>query len=324
MLSASCAALPELELHRDFHDHVDGRAVSFRGREAPLADGVDRALIESRAETLQRASRCRRCRRGARRSRGRRPLRCCGGGPPRCNPASLRAGSTGAVMPVPGRYGPPPVPPPEPGPMPAPSPSPSPVPWPVPVPPPAPGPWLSVSCGRRLRAIHGMPARSRGSAATVTTGATTGGSGSALTGGGSTGRTTGGGSTRGGGRLTGTGLRSFSTPLRSAGGGGAGSTWPPPPPPPPGPGATRNTSRISFLSSGVTAAGLRHPHRRHQHEPGEHRGVQRPGERERQSRLAAQAGSGPEQRRSPAVGTLRANGPRRPHPAAEKNRPATG
>jgi TonB family protein len=50
-------------------------------------------------------------------------------------------------MPLPGRYGPPPVPPPEPGPSPAPSPSPSPVPCPVPVPPPAPDPRLSSITG---------------------------------------------------------------------------------------------------------------------------------------------------------------------------------
>ncbi len=162
----------------------------------------------------------------------------------------------GAEIPLPGRYGPPAVPPPDPCPRPAPSPSPMPVPWPVPVPPPAPGPWLSVS---GAGAVHGMPTRSRGSAATATTGATTGGSGSAFTGGGSITRMTGGGSTRGGGRRIGSGLRSALTPLSSAGGGGAGSLWPPPPPPPPGPGATRNTSRMSFLSGGVSASGFATP-----------------------------------------------------------------
>src|SRR5204863_92276 len=105
----------------------------------------------------------------------------------------------GAVMPLPGRYGPPPVPPPEPAPMPAPSPSPTPVPCPVPVPPAVPGPRLSLSTGGAgFAAIHGTPARSRGSAATVTTGATTAGSGFT---GGRSGLTTGGGSTRGRGQL---------------------------------------------------------------------------------------------------------------------------
>ncbi len=50
-------------------------------------------------------------------------------------------------MPLPGRYGPPPVPPPEPSPMPDPSPSPSPTPLPVPTPPPSPGPRDGASAG---------------------------------------------------------------------------------------------------------------------------------------------------------------------------------
>src|SRR4029077_4555247 len=45
--------LPEFELHRDFNDHVDGRAVAPRRREFPLAHGVGRSLIEAGAETLQ-------------------------------------------------------------------------------------------------------------------------------------------------------------------------------------------------------------------------------------------------------------------------------
>ena len=53
-------------------------------------------------------------------------------------------------MPLPGRYGPPPVPPPWPSPMPEPCPSPIPVPAPVPTPPLSPGPWLSAVRGRRL------------------------------------------------------------------------------------------------------------------------------------------------------------------------------
>ena len=66
------------------------------------------------------------------------------------------------MMPLPGRYGPPPVPPPVPAPMPGPVPSPSPVPLPVPAPPPLPGPWLSRPAALVVR----RPARSRASAAT--------------------------------------------------------------------------------------------------------------------------------------------------------------
>src|SRR2546430_16034781 len=54
-------------------------------------------------------------------------------------------------MPLPGRYGPPPMPPPEPSPMPEPSPLPSPVPVPVPAPPPLPGPRLSDCAGAGSR-----------------------------------------------------------------------------------------------------------------------------------------------------------------------------
>ncbi len=76
-------------------------------------------------------------------------------------------------MPLPGRNGPPPVPPPEPGPIPAPFPSPIPVPAPEPTPPSVPLPRLSAA--DVLSA--GSPARSRASAGTVATGATTGRSG---------------------------------------------------------------------------------------------------------------------------------------------------
>src|SRR5579864_4909225 len=48
-------------------------------------------------------------------------------------------------MPLPGRYGPPPVPPPDPAPTPAPDPGPRPAPRPVPTPPPEPGPFVSFS-----------------------------------------------------------------------------------------------------------------------------------------------------------------------------------
>src|SRR4051812_49911876 len=75
-------------------------------------------------------------------------------------------------MPEPGRYGPPPVPPPDPAPIPEPSPWPSPVPCPEPAPPPVPGPWLSAVSGAGV-GFHGIPARSFGSAAAGTTGATT-------------------------------------------------------------------------------------------------------------------------------------------------------
>jgi hypothetical protein len=42
--------LPQLELDGDFDDHVHGRAVPLRGREPPLAHGLDGALIESAIE----------------------------------------------------------------------------------------------------------------------------------------------------------------------------------------------------------------------------------------------------------------------------------
>src|SRR4051794_41696111 len=82
-------------------------------------------------------------------------------------------------MPLPGRYGPPPVPPPDPGPTPLPSPSPTPVPLPVPAPPPAPGPWLGVSTGVSVS----TPTRFLLSAGAVMIGATTAGNGSGLSGG---------------------------------------------------------------------------------------------------------------------------------------------
>ena len=102
-------------------------------------------------------------------------------------------------MPVPGRYGPPPVPPPEPGPMPEPS--------PLPMPGAVPAcrrrrrcraPWLSAfSTGR----MPGMPARSRGSGAARRRPARTpaGSPPPSTGGGGSCGCTIGGGSMRGGG-----------------------------------------------------------------------------------------------------------------------------
>ena len=45
--------LTELEFHRDFDDDIDWHAVSLCRGKPPLADGVDRALIEAGAETLQ-------------------------------------------------------------------------------------------------------------------------------------------------------------------------------------------------------------------------------------------------------------------------------
>ena len=156
---------------------------------------------------------------------------------------------------------------------------------------------------RRDRADQQRPAR---------TGATIGGSGSRVTGGGSTRRTTRGGSIRGGGRRTGIGLRSVSTPLRSAGGGGAGSL---------------------MTSAATAAAGSGRDQKHHVHrraidgrhrggvgsrpsvardEPGEQRRVQRAGERDRQSRLAADAGQRAKERAIRRRGVAgRANGPRR-------------
>jgi hypothetical protein len=43
-------SLPQLEFDGDVDDHVHGRAVSFRGRETPLADRLDGALIEPAVE----------------------------------------------------------------------------------------------------------------------------------------------------------------------------------------------------------------------------------------------------------------------------------
>jgi hypothetical protein len=47
--------LPEPELHRYFDEDIDRRAVTTGGREAPLADGLRRPLVQSRAEALQNA-----------------------------------------------------------------------------------------------------------------------------------------------------------------------------------------------------------------------------------------------------------------------------
>ena len=224
------------------------------------------------------------------------------------------------MIPVPGRYGPPPVPPPEPGPMPAPSPSPIPVPWPRPGAAAGAGPVAVGFLRRRLRAaIHGTPARSRGSAATGTTGATTGG-GSALTGGGSTGfddrrrldaRRRAPDRDRAPHLLDALAFRGRRRRRFACGRRHRRRR--------PVPGATRNTSRISFFSSGVTSAcGLRHPQRRQQHEPGGHApACSVPDERERQSRLAPHAAARPEQRPLDRGRlTLRASGPRAPRPPA--------
>ena len=125
-------------------------------------------------------------------------------------------------MPLPGRYGPPPVPPPVPSPMPGPEPSPIPVPAPLPAPPAAPDPWLFDG------GLFGVstPGCSFVSEGALTTGATTGGTGSGFAGGGggstgrSTGRTSGtGGRGRGGGGGSGAGrliARSTGTGLFSA------------------------------------------------------------------------------------------------------------
>src|SRR3954470_4823549 len=155
-------------------------------------------------------------------------------------------------MPLPGRYGPPPVPPPEPGPTPAPSPDPRPVPVPVPAPPPVPDPWLSFSAG----AFSRTPTRLRVSAGAVTIGAMSAGSGSDFSGSGFGSGGAGTGVANFGSRRMGTGLLSVWRPSRSAFGAGAFSRRPPPPPPPPGPGVATNTSRIGSAgrSSGNSAA----------------------------------------------------------------------
>src|SRR5258706_13007720 len=116
-----------------------------------------------------------------------------------------------------GRYGQPPVPPPEPAPTPPPLPGPRPVPAPVPTPPPLPDPRLSVSAV----VCSSTPARERVSAAAVTIGAVTAGSGSALsTGGvGSRGAATGRSGFRS--RRSRIGLLILLRPSRSAFGGGA-------------------------------------------------------------------------------------------------------
>src|SRR5438128_2057439 len=43
----------QLELHRDLDDHIDGAALSPRGRKAPLTNGLDGAIVQAAAETLQ-------------------------------------------------------------------------------------------------------------------------------------------------------------------------------------------------------------------------------------------------------------------------------
>src|SRR5436189_2377752 len=50
--SSTSDFLSEFELHCDFNDHIDRRAVALGRREAPLAHGLHRALIEAGAETL--------------------------------------------------------------------------------------------------------------------------------------------------------------------------------------------------------------------------------------------------------------------------------
>src|SRR5258708_39655944 len=45
--------LTQFELHSDFDDDIDRRAVTPGGGEAPLAHRLGRALVESGAETLQ-------------------------------------------------------------------------------------------------------------------------------------------------------------------------------------------------------------------------------------------------------------------------------
>ena len=50
---AASSSQPELD--RDFDEHVDRRAEPARRREAPLPDGVDRALVEPGAEALHDA-----------------------------------------------------------------------------------------------------------------------------------------------------------------------------------------------------------------------------------------------------------------------------
>ena len=196
----SMFAYRSLNSTRHFDDDVDRRALHARGREAPLAHGLHRALIETRTKTPQNldvadaavaphddlehhfAGDVRR------------------GGPRRCSPRALPSADEAARRRCPGRYGPPPMPPPSPSPIPDPLPSPRPVPLPEPVPPPLPGPWLGgVSFGTSLS----RPSRSLLSAAIGTTGAITGGSifASSGAGGGSTGfgvGSSGGGSFRAG------------------------------------------------------------------------------------------------------------------------------
>src|SRR4051794_4024820 len=48
---------PQLEFHRHFDDDVDRRAVSFRRREAPLAHGLDGALVQTCAQALEQLHR---------------------------------------------------------------------------------------------------------------------------------------------------------------------------------------------------------------------------------------------------------------------------
>src|SRR6478672_6310622 len=53
--SSSSIPLPQLELHRHFGNHVDGRAVAPSGREPPLPDCVNGHAIEAVAERADHA-----------------------------------------------------------------------------------------------------------------------------------------------------------------------------------------------------------------------------------------------------------------------------
>ena len=207
--------------------------------------------------------------------------------------------------------------------MPAPSPSPSPVPCPVPVPPPAPGPRLSVSSGRRR--LRGDP----GNAGAI-----------ARVGGdrhdrrddrrqrlGLDRRRFGAPDDRRrldarrrppDGHRTAQRLHALALGRRrrrgldvSAASAAAARVR-----------ARRETPAASRLrSAGVTAAGLAIPIVVISTSAGEHRGVQRPGERERQSRLAANAGDRAEQASGASPASERTA---KTASAGAKNRPATG
>jgi hypothetical protein len=45
--------LSQLELDRNLHHHIDGRAETTRGGESPLPNGIDRALIQASTESLE-------------------------------------------------------------------------------------------------------------------------------------------------------------------------------------------------------------------------------------------------------------------------------